>query len=161
MHNGQSDFKIRCELGPLCGRIYSNFAGYKAHIYREHIDLLDKDLCKQEIQIDTNAHDDETLLSTSYDTQLDFDTETHDVEDERNEIERETDEDVISWPLLMEKITRSSGKKIDLDFFEKFYVDFLLNLREGHSLPQNRIQTITSGLKCLIELIHELLKIQN
>jgi hypothetical protein len=160
VHNGQSEFKIRCELGPLCGRIYSTFAGYKAHIYREHTDLLDKDLCKQGIQTDTNAHDDETLLSTSYDTQLDFDIEIHDVEDERNEIERETDEDVIHWPLLMEKITRSSGKKIDLDFFEKFYVDFLLNLREGHSLPQNIIQTITSGLKCLIELIHELLKIQ-
>jgi hypothetical protein len=37
----------------------------------------------------------------------------------------------------------------------------LLNLREGQSLPQkNVIQMITSGLKSLIELIHELLKMQ-
>jgi hypothetical protein len=49
---------------------------------------------------------------------------------------------------------------IDLDFFEKFYVEFLLNLREGRSLPQNIIQAITFGLRSLIELIHELLKIQ-
>jgi hypothetical protein len=51
VHNEQSDFKIRCELGPLCGRIYSTFAGYKAHIYREHIDLLDKDLCKKKYRL--------------------------------------------------------------------------------------------------------------
>jgi len=53
------------------------------------------------------------------------------------------------------------GKKIDLDFFEKFYVDFLLNLREGHSLPQNIIHSITLGFKSLIELIHELLKVKS
>ncbi len=36
----------------------------------------------------------------------------------------------------------------------------MLNLRESQSLPQNIIQRITSGLKSLIELIHELLKIR-
>jgi hypothetical protein len=49
---------------------------------------------------------------------------------------------------------------VEGDSIEKFYVDFLINLREGHSLPQNIIQTITSGLKSLVELIHELLKMQ-
>lgn len=36
----------------------------------------------------------------------------------------------------------------------------MLNLREGHSLPQNIIQTITSGFKSLVEVIHEVLKIK-
>ncbi|CAF4436626.1 unnamed protein product [Rotaria sp. Silwood2] len=109
-----------------------------------------------------NTHNDGTLLLTNHDTQSNFDTQTHDEEEEQNERERETDdEDVICWPLLMEKISRSSEKKINLDFFEKFYVDFLLNLREGHCLQQNIIHTITSGFKSLIELIHELLKMKN
>lgn len=47
-----------------------------------------------------------------------------------------------------------------MDFFEKYYVDFLLNLREGHSLPQNIIHTITTGFKSLIELIHDLMKVK-
>jgi len=138
--------------------MYYTFAGYKSHIYREHRDLIDKDLFKQRMQTDMNTDNDEILLSTSYDTQSDFHTQIHDEKDERDEKDDETnDGDAICWPLLMEEIIQSSGKKIDLDFFEKFYVDFLLNLREGHSLPQNIIHTITSGFKSLIELIHKLL----
>ncbi|CAF4089530.1 unnamed protein product [Rotaria magnacalcarata] len=164
VHNGQSDFKVRCELGPLCGNTYSTFTGYKTHIYREHTDLLDNASCKQEILIDTNTRDNETAIATSYDAQLDADNLMHNVEDERDQIESEIDdddEDVICWPLLTEKTIQSSENKIDFDYFEKFYVDFLLNLREGHSLPQNIIQTTTSGLKSLIELVHELLKNEN
>ncbi len=85
-----------------------------------------------------NTDNDEILLSTSYDTQSDFHTQINDEKDERDEKDDEKDdEDAICWPLLMEEITQSSGTKIDLDFFENFYLDFLLNLREGHSLPQN------------------------
>ena len=51
-------------------------------------------------------------------------------------------------------------KTIDLDAFERFYVELLLNLKEGYSLPQNIIQGITFGFRSLIELIHELLKSQ-
>jgi hypothetical protein len=141
--------------------MYYTFAGYKSHIYREHRDLIDKDLLKQRMQTDMNTDNDEILLSTSYDTQSDFHTQIQDEKDERDEKDDETDdEDAICWPLLMEEIIQSSGKKIDLDFFEKFYVDFLLNLREGHSLPQNIIHTITSGFKSLIELILKLLKMK-
>jgi hypothetical protein len=81
--------------------MYYTFAGYKSHIYREHRDLIDKDLFKQRMQTDMNTDNDETLLSTSYDTQSDFHTQIHD----------EKDEDAICWPLLMEEIIQSSGKK--------------------------------------------------
>jgi hypothetical protein len=101
VHNGESNFTIRREVGPLCGGIYSTFAGYKAHIYREHTALLNDDLNKQGIPIDTNTHDDETSSATYHDAHFDFDTETNDIEDEQNETERETDdEDVISWTSL-------------------------------------------------------------
>ncbi|CAF4196456.1 unnamed protein product, partial [Adineta steineri] len=162
VHNGQLDFKVRCELGPLCGRIYSTFAGYKSHIYRQHVDLLNKDLNRKEVQIITDTHDDEILLATNYATQSDFNMQIYDGENEEDESEEEIeDEDTICWPLLKETIARSSEKRIDLEFFEKFYMDFLLSLREGHCLPQNIIQTITSGLKSLIELIYQLLKMKN
>ncbi len=47
VHNEQPNFKIRCELRPLCGAKYSTFAGYKVHIYREHKDLSDEDLSEK------------------------------------------------------------------------------------------------------------------
>ncbi|CAF1322994.1 unnamed protein product [Adineta steineri] len=142
VHNGQLDFKVRCELGPLCGRVYSTFAGYKSHIYREHADLLNKDLYRKEMQITTDTHDDEILSATNYATQSVVNTQIYDGENEQDESERETetdDEDTIRWPLLTETIARS----------------------EGHCLPQNIIQTITSGLKSLIELIYQLLRMKN
>ncbi|CAF4322971.1 unnamed protein product, partial [Rotaria sordida] len=65
-----------------------------------------------------NTHNDGTLLLTNYDTQSNydaqsnFDTQAHDEQEEQNERESEIDdEDVISWPLLMEKISQSSEKK--------------------------------------------------
>ncbi len=62
----------------------SQFLSIWAHINREHTDVLGKDLYKQGIQLHTNIHDDKTLLSTSYDTQLDLDTKTHDGDEGRN-----------------------------------------------------------------------------
>ena len=73
------------------------------------------------------------------------------IDNESNEMEeKEDDEDIICWTLLKEQTTRSLEENIDLDF--------LLNLRKGHSLPQNVMQVITFGLKSLIELVHKLLK---
>ena len=84
------------------------------------------------------------------------------INDELNETDKETDdEDVIYWSLITQQITRLSEEKMDLDHFEKVYLEFLLILREGHSLPHNIIQAITTGFKSLIELIHELINIQN
>jgi len=90
----------------------STFSGYKSHIYREHKDLIDQNSSNQGIPANIHTHIDETLLSTSYDIQSNFDNQIHDEEDERNESENETnEEDVVCWPLLTEKIIRSSEKK--------------------------------------------------
>lgn len=111
-HNGQLDFKIRCELGPLCGSIYSSFSGYKGHIYREHTDLLNEDLHVQQEHHDINTHNEETILSTIYDTQSDFDIQINDEEVEECETDVETDdEDIICWPFLNENIIQSSEKR--------------------------------------------------
>jgi hypothetical protein len=42
---------------------------------------------------------------------------------------------------------------LNLKFFEKFYLQFFLILREDHSLPQNIIQAITVGLRSLYQRI--------
>ncbi|CAF4183625.1 unnamed protein product, partial [Rotaria sordida] len=98
------------------------------------------------MQLDKNADNGETLASTYCENQLDFDIDMNDMEDEQDNIVEETSiEDVICWPTLKEKIPSLSGNKKDLDSFEKFYLQFLLDLREGHSLPQNIVQTVTSG----------------
>ncbi|CAF1398356.1 unnamed protein product, partial [Rotaria sordida] len=127
----------------------------------EHVDLLNDSSCKEEMQLDKNADNGETLASTYCENQLDFDIDMNDMEDEQDNIVEETSiEDVICWPTLKEKIPSLSGNKKDLDSFEKFYLQFLLDLREGHSLPQNIVQTVTSGVRSLIEFIYELLKSQ-
>ena len=65
--------------------------------------------------------------------------------------------------VVKRKTTLLPEKKINSDFFEKFYLDFLLSLREGYSLPQNIINIVTSGFTSMIKLIYELFtnKIKN
>jgi hypothetical protein len=111
-------------------------------------------------KIHTNTHD-SGMSPPIFSDALNLDTQTNDINDELNETDKETDdEDVICWSLIKQQITRLSEEKMDLEHFEKFYLKVLLVLREGHSLPQNIIQVITTGLKLLIKLIHELIKIQ-
>ncbi|CAF3760072.1 unnamed protein product [Rotaria sp. Silwood1] len=93
VHNGQSNFKVRCELGPLCGTRYTNFKAYKAHVYREHVNLLDEDLCKQEVQFDTGTHTNKVSLSTYDDAQLHFGIQENDLEDNGSENEGESDDE--------------------------------------------------------------------
>ncbi|CAM4849746.1 unnamed protein product [Rotaria magnacalcarata] len=159
VHGRQGNFKVRCELGPLCGTTYSTFATYKSHIYREHGDILDENSCQEAIQVEKNTDNDDTLVSICDETDVDFQIELNDLEDEQSAVEEEIDfDDTISWPSLKEIIPELSEAKKNLNSFEKFYLQFILNLREGHSLPQNIIQAVTFGVRSLIEFIYELLK---
>ncbi len=47
VYNEQSNFKIQCKHGALCGAIYSTYAGYKCRIYREHKDFPHEELCEE------------------------------------------------------------------------------------------------------------------
>ncbi|CAF4774084.1 unnamed protein product, partial [Rotaria sp. Silwood2] len=124
----------------------------------EHADILDENSFQEEIQLEKNA-DNDTLVSECDETDLDFQIELNDVEDEQNAVEEEIDfDDMISWPSLKEIMPGLSEEKKDLNSFEKFYLQFILDLREGHSLPQNIMQVVTSGVRSLIEFICELLK---
>ncbi|CAF2114746.1 unnamed protein product [Rotaria magnacalcarata] len=159
IHNGKAHLKIRCELGPLCGTIYSTFASYKTHIYREHVDILEEIIYQEEVPLDPNIGNDATSILTCNATDLGTDSEIHDMKDVENEEEEDTDaDDLICWPSFKEILPPLLEKHKDLDCFEKFYLQFLLDLREGHSLPQNIIQVITSAVRSLIEFIYELLK---
>ncbi|CAF3814214.1 unnamed protein product [Adineta steineri] len=146
VHNGQLDFKVRCELAPLCGRIYSTFAAYKGHIYRQHVDLLNEDLYRKEVQIITDTHDDKTLLATNYATQSDFNMQIYDGENEEDESEEEIeDEDTICWPLLKETIARSvedlNALQIDGIFIPTLqtHLNFAFTVVTGDHLASNDI----------------------
>ena len=105
VRNGDPNFKIRSELGPLCGTIYSTFSSYKAHIYREHTDLINEHPQKLDSQSHLMIHGDERSTSTDYDTTIDFHIELDEIEDEENETEEEADiDDIISWQSLKEKL---------------------------------------------------------
>jgi hypothetical protein len=100
--------------------MYSSFAAYKTHIYRAHIDLLDKTLSEEGRQLDSNTYDDRVIPPTLSNTHLNVDSQTNDIDDQSNETERETDEEIIFWTLLKEQTTRSLDEKIDFETFEKF-----------------------------------------
>ncbi|CAF4094505.1 unnamed protein product [Rotaria magnacalcarata] len=159
VHIGEANFKIRCELGPLCGTLYSTFASYKTHIYREHADILEETTGIEEVPRDPNICNDAASNLTCNVTDLGSDSEIDDMEDVENEEDEDTDvDDIICWPSFKEILPLLLEKNNDLDSFEKFYLQFLLDLREGHSLPQNIIQVVTSAVRSLIEFIYELLK---
>ncbi|CAF4338949.1 unnamed protein product, partial [Rotaria magnacalcarata] len=99
IHNGKAHLKIRCELGPLCGTIYSTFASYKTHIYREHVDILEEIIYQEEVPLDPNIGNDATSILTCNATDLGTDSEIHDMKDVENEEEEDTDaDDLICWP---------------------------------------------------------------
>jgi hypothetical protein len=42
--------------------------------------------------------------------------------------------------------------------FERYYIRFLLELRERHTFPQNTVQSITTYLYSLLEIIFEMIR---
>lgn len=159
-HNGQSNFNVRCELSPLCNQVYGTFAGYKSHIYREHRDLIDTSSDKNAGALYLKILDGGTSVSANDRVQVDLDIQVHEDLEQTESDNEIDDENLVFSQVLNQMKIDSSTKRIDLEFFEKCYIHFLLKLREGHSLPQNIIDTITSGFKSLIETIDELIKIK-
>ncbi|CAF1144225.1 unnamed protein product, partial [Didymodactylos carnosus] len=71
---------------------------------------------------------------------------------------QQTNRNEVFWPLFTDTINPEAHECLTIDGFKKHYTRFLLELREGHLLPQNIIRSITSQIVILIEIIHRIIQ---
>ncbi|CAF1375267.1 unnamed protein product [Rotaria sordida] len=151
VHGNDRSFKLRCELTPLCGSIYTTFASYKCHIYRHHRDLISKSLDKvNELSCpDGSLNNDYGLEPQTINNQKDYSFEL------MNEYDEETE---LDHPLFTETTLKHDEEPFYMKKFQKYYTRFLLELREQHLLSQNIISSITSNISVLFNIVLNIIK---
>ncbi|CAF3502492.1 unnamed protein product [Rotaria sordida] len=159
VHGNDRSFKLRCELTPLCGSIYTTFASYKCHIYRHHRDLISKSLDKvNELSCPDGSlnndyafcyADDDGLEPQTINNQKDYSFEL------MNEYDEETE---LDHPLFTETNLKHDEEPFYMKKFQKYYTRFLLELREQHLLSQNIISSITSNISVLFNIVLNIIK---
>ncbi len=132
--------------------------------YREHSTLLDEttDMCSSAIN---HLHNREPEPIRTYDNdgqcEESFQMEVENEEplpqqQEETTIPTETN---VSWPIFTNLPKKNNDETFNRYDFQKQYLHFLLELREGRLLPQNAIQAITSELLVLIEILYNIILI--
>lgn len=156
-HRNDSCFGIRCELSFFCGFRYSSFDSYRRHIYRCHRSLLDGfDDNENDI---SNVNDiTQNLEDFSLDSIFDYESDlANDVDSLIYSEEEEHDMDYTLFNLCPYNISFKDDN-LSLKKIAEFHTYFLLELRECHFLPQKIIQSITSYVSTLLDMIVKLIK---
>lgn len=178
IHRNDKHFNIRCLLNPTCGSVYTNFESYRSHLNRYHHDLLNdyhapiystlngneqtSSLLLPNVNINQNEEDERTVAQENLD------------EDERIAAQESLDEDEmeipegtksseynIDWPLFTGLINGEDDiEQFTFSSFEKYYTRFLLDLREGHLLPQGIIKSITSYFTTMLDKLFGIMQNQ-
>jgi len=159
-HYEDPSFGIRCELSVSCGFRYSTFNSYRRHIYRCHQSLIDSfdtnnDVISSNIADITDDMEDFSLdpLSDNQSNFIDNSDSLIYPEEEVGEMDYKFfDFDSTAIPAMDDNL---SFKKI-----AEFYTRFLLELREYHLLPQKIVQSISSYISTLLDMIVKLIKIK-
>ena len=149
-HATEPNFKLTCDISNSCGVTYKNFTSYKMHIYRHHELLLHPSLQQQEnkiindIDILAIQQPDTTTANTFIYRNDDDDSATdHDINSE---------ELVHQWTIPIPN-NSSVDDKINLCTVQQQYIRFLLEMREQHILPQMVIQSITTHIVNLLNIV--------
>jgi hypothetical protein len=155
-HREESSLSIRCELGVFCGSRYSSFDSYRNHIYRCHRSLIDSFENNDTVSsnVDDIFDDLENLFSHfTFRNQSDFinDPESCIYPDEELD---DTDREFLNFDPVSFFTTNQ-----DFSFtkFAQSYTHFLLELREYHLLPQKVVQSISSNICSLFDMIIKLI----
>ena len=166
VHRNDTPFNIRCLLDPTCGSVYTTFESYRSHLNRYHQDLLND----YDVPIFNTLNENEqtpSLLLSNGNIVQDEEDERNAVQESLDEEEMETFEDIgsnennLDWPLSTCLISEEDDiEPFTINSFEKYYTRFLLDLREGHLLPQNIIQSITSYFRTMLETLFKIIQQQ-
>jgi hypothetical protein len=159
VHGNDPSFKLRCELTPLCGSIYTTLPSYKSHIYKNHRELISKSLDKEDIVSPSKDYSNNSFtFSYADDYPCEYETTNND-DNETFQSTTEYDEEMeVDYPLFMQTILEHDGEAFDMKKFRKYYTGFLLELREQHLLSQNIITSITSNLSVLFNIVLKIIK---
>ena len=151
-HREEPSFNIRCELASFCGSRYSSFDSYRCHIYRCHRSLIDS-FDNDNID-DILDNTDNSFSHFSMDNLLNIitDPETCIYPDEELD-------DVNPEQLNFDHVNFSiNDERLDFQQIAHFYTRFLLELREYHLLPHKIVQSISSNICTLLDMIIKLIK---
>ncbi|CAF1047694.1 unnamed protein product, partial [Didymodactylos carnosus] len=150
-------FSIRCELTVHCGSRYSSFESYRCHIYRCHRTLID-------------SMDNDDIVSSNIDDILDDFENTFSHPTFNNDSDFIADPESCIYPdeelddtdrifLGLDPVSFSvTDQQLGFNNFAQFYTRFLLQLREYHLLPQKVVQSISSNICILLDMIVKLIK---
>ena len=154
-HANEPDFRLTCDIFNSCGVTYKTFASYKMHIHRHHKNLLNLACQEPENSVinDTNTLTVQKSISTViYPDVVEKDNDNVIYADFNNDFDN-------SWDI---NATNTSNKeeRIDLLTVQQQFTRFLLEMREQHILPQTVIQSITTHIINLLDIIVKLVEEQ-
>lgn len=131
-HRNDVCFRITCNLSASCGSSYRTYAGYKAHLYRKHTDM-NQLTTTSSVQYYPNSLEDVVQEDADDDdgVEFSFDSSTYDI--------------------------GKSSCEISLIEIQRFYLRFLLQLREEHLLPRKIISNISTNIIMLLESLKKLI----
>lgn len=141
-HRNDVSFRITCNLSPSCGSSYRSYAGYKAHLYRNHRDMMQATRTSS-IQYPPDSQGDFVQLKP-HDNDLTIEEDVYGDEDE----------------FVFDHSTYNIGEppcEISVIEIQRFYLRFLLQLREEHLLPKKIISIISSNIIMLLESLEKLI----
>ncbi|CAF4017675.1 unnamed protein product [Adineta steineri] len=155
-HANEPNFKLTCNLSDSCGVMYKTFTAYKTHVHRYHKVLLNSSF----EQRGNNDTDDINQLSfLQPDTTADCSTIYDNNEDNIIYTDLMDDNPDDKWNIFKTNNSFDDGK-INLNTVHQQYTRFLLEMREEHILPQTVIQSITTHIVNLFDIIIELVEEQ-
>ncbi|CAM4969226.1 unnamed protein product [Rotaria socialis] len=163
IHRNDKTFNIRCSLNPGCGSVYTTFESYRSHLNRYHRDLLNDYSIPIDHSLNMTEHP-SSLLFSNMNIIQDKEDEPFVEQENSDEDELEKFEDIrssennIPWPLSTGLINEEDDiEQFTVNSFEKHYVRFLLDLREGHLLPQSIIKSITNYFTAVLNILFKII----
>jgi hypothetical protein len=155
-HANEPDFQLTCDISNSCGVMYKTFTSYKMHIHRHHKFLLNPPIQQQENNI---INDIDKLSIQQLDSAAVHPATTDSDHDDVIYTDFDNDDLDNQWQIPTSNVSREN-EKISLITVQQQYTRFLLEMREQHILPQRIIQSITTHIVNLLDIVVELVEAQ-
>ena len=153
-HRDEPSFCIRCELSVFCGSRYVSYDSYRRHIYRCHRSVIDSIDNNDIVSSDIDDILEDVFCYPDSSNQSDFIADPNSVVHPDEELD-ETDHEFLNSDSMAFYATDG---EINFNKLAQFYARFLLELREYHLLPQKVVQSISSRIYTLFDIIVKLIK---
>ncbi|CAF4382200.1 unnamed protein product [Rotaria sp. Silwood2] len=154
---------MTCNLHRSCGVLYKTYAGYKSHIYRQHLSELHSTeknhnnlttipVSKQEDNMNLLVESD--LTNDDINDQLNFANDNIESMVQKDDYETGFDDSVLSFGSIT-----NDGKQLGSMWdIKRSYILFMLQLREECLLPKNVMSIISTYIITLMQNLETLLE---